>query len=198
MSFRGNLTRTWMYSWTRISRGVWPLSASTSGGTAMRGLHLSEHWSSTQKAVTLSSAEAELCVIVRTPRKRLGSKVLGLIMTLSMRTDSPAAVGFKRAGIGRVRHFAVEQLWVQGLRRGDVRLLRVRGDATPADAPSARCPGQACGRLVLEDTGWTSSHGVKGAVAVEASSAHGPRRLGWSSEMLYTRSPTRPTLLQLS
>ena len=29
----------------------------------------------------------------------------------------------------------------------------------------------ACGRLVLEDTGWTSTHGAEGAVAVKASRA---------------------------
>ena len=35
---------------------------------------------------------------------------------------------------------------------------------------SARWPGKACGHLVVEETGLTSSHGAEGAVADEASS----------------------------
>ena len=90
--------------------------------------------------MTLSSAEAELCGIVKGTTEALGiqsvGRDLGLSMTLSIHTDSAAAVGIcKRAGIGRVRHLAVGQLWVQeGLRRGDFRLFKVQGDANPADA----------------------------------------------------------------
>lgn len=53
-----------------------------------------------------------------------------------MHTDSSAAVGIcKRSGIGRVRHLAVGQLWVQeGLRRGDFKLFKVAGANNPADA----------------------------------------------------------------
>ena len=110
---------------------------STSGGAAMRGSHLIKHWSSTQKAVTLSSAEAELCGIVKGTTEALGiqsvGRDLGLSMTLNIHTDSTAAVGI--CGIGRVRHLAVGQLWVQeGLRRGDFRLFKVQSDANPADA----------------------------------------------------------------
>ena len=56
---------------------------------------------------------------------------LGLSMTLSIHTDSAAAVGIcKRAGVGRVRYVAVGQLRVQeDLRRGDSRLFKVQGDA---------------------------------------------------------------------
>ena len=113
---------------------------STSGGVALRGQHLIKHWSSTQKAVTLSSAEAELCGIVKGTTEALGiqsvGRDLGLEMALSMHTDSAAAVGIcNRAGIGRVRHLAVGQLWVQeGLRRGDFRLYKVKGELNPADA----------------------------------------------------------------
>ena len=38
---------------------------STSGGRAMHGAHIAKHWSTTQKAVTLSSGEAELGVVVK-------------------------------------------------------------------------------------------------------------------------------------
>jgi hypothetical protein len=112
---------------------------STSGGCAMRGTHLIKHWSSTQKAVTLSSGEAELCGIVKGTAEGLGlqslGRDLGIEMSLSVHTDSAAAAGIcRRSGIGRVRHLAVGQLWVQeGLRRGDFRLYKVAGAENPAD-----------------------------------------------------------------
>ena len=79
-------------------------------------LLLVKHWSSTQKAVTLSSAETELGGIVVGTTEALGIHSVGI--TVSMHTDSAAAVGIpETTGIGRVRHLAVGQLWVQeGLR----------------------------------------------------------------------------------
>ena len=114
---------------------------STSRGAAMRGSHLIKHWSSTHKAVTLSSAEDELCGIVKGTTEALGiqsvARDLGLSTTLSIHANSAAAVGIcKGAGIGRVEHLAVEQLWVQeGLRRADFRLFKVQsyGPRQPSD-----------------------------------------------------------------
>jgi hypothetical protein len=112
---------------------------STSGGCAKRGAHLIKHWSTTQKAVTLSSGEAELCGIVKGTAEALGiqslGRDLGIEMKISIHTDSSAAAGIcRRSGIGRVRHLAVGQLWVQeGLRRGDFRLFKVTGTDNPAD-----------------------------------------------------------------
>jgi hypothetical protein len=105
----------------------------------MRGAHLIKHWSATQKAVTLSSGEAELCGIVKGTAEALGiqslGRDLGIEMEVSVHTDSSAAAGIcRRSGIGRVRHLAVGQLWVQeGLRRGDFRLYKVAGVDNPAD-----------------------------------------------------------------
>ena len=88
---------------------------STSGGVALRGAHLIKHWSSTQKAVTLSSAEAEFYI-------QAWGRDLGLDMTVRMHADSAAAIGIcRRSGIGRVRHLAVGQL---GARRPTPRGLR--------------------------------------------------------------------------
>jgi hypothetical protein len=112
---------------------------STSGGSAMRGSHLIKHWSATQKAVTLSSGEAELCGIVKGTAEALGiqslGRDLGIEMGVSVHTDSSAAAGIcRRSGIGRVRHLAVGQLWVQeGLRRGDFKLFKIAGSENPAD-----------------------------------------------------------------
>ena len=56
--------------------------------------------------------------------------------------DSAAAIGAcRRSGIGRVRHVVMGQLWVQeGLRRGDFRLFKVRGESNPADALTKLSP----------------------------------------------------------
>ena len=113
---------------------------STSGGCALRGSHLIKHWSTAQKAVTLSSGEAELCGIVKGTAEALGiqsiAKDLGVSVQVRIHTDSSAAAGIcRRSGIGRVRHLAVGQLWVQeGLRRGDFKLYKVPGASNPADA----------------------------------------------------------------
>ena len=105
----------------------------------MQGSHLLKHWSGTQKAITLSSAEAELGGIVRGVGEGFGlqslAKDLGLEMSLALHADSSAAVGIcKRSGIGRVRHLAVGQFWVQErLRAGDFKLFKISGVENPAD-----------------------------------------------------------------
>ena len=112
---------------------------STSGGDALRGAHLIKDWSTTQQAVTLSSAEAELYGLVTGTTEALGIQAwcrdLCLETAVRMNADSEAAIGIcRRSGIGRVRHFAVGQLWVQeGLRRCDFLLYKVRVDQNPAD-----------------------------------------------------------------
>ena len=112
---------------------------STSGGCAMRGGHLIKHWSCTQKVVTLSSGEAELAGVVKGASEGLGLQSigmdLGLEMPLRVHTDSSAAQGIcNRSGIGKVRHLAVSQLWVQErIRDKSFELYKVRGELNPAD-----------------------------------------------------------------
>ena len=96
-------------------------------------------WSSTQRAVTLSSAEAQLYGLVKGTTEALciqsWGRDLGLEMKVRMHADSAAAIGMcHRRGIGRVRHLEVGQLWVrEGLRRGDFELYKVLGSQNPAD-----------------------------------------------------------------
>ena len=112
---------------------------STSGGCALVGQHLVKHWSVTQKCVTLSSGEAELGGLVKASGEGLGLVSLGrdldLPFELQVFADSSAAIGIcRRSGIGRVRHLAVGQLWVQQcLREGTFTLFKVLGSANPAD-----------------------------------------------------------------
>ena len=112
---------------------------STSGGILYRGTHVIKHWSTTQKCITLSSGEAELSGVVKGVTEGLGAQALaadmGLELSLSVYADSSAAIGIcRRSGIGRVRHLAVGQLWVQEhLRAGAFTLYKVRGEHNPAD-----------------------------------------------------------------
>jgi hypothetical protein len=112
---------------------------STSCGIVFHGIHVLMHWSVTQKYVTLSSGEAELGGVVKGVAEGLGIQALAadleMPLALSVHADSSAAIGIcRRSGIGRVRHLAVGQLWVQDhLRRGTFQLFKVRGDENPAD-----------------------------------------------------------------
>ena len=104
---------------------------STSGGCALRGAHLLKHWSVTQKAITLSSGEAELGGVVKGATEGLGiqavARDLGIDLPLKLWADSSAAIGIcRRTGIGRVRHLAVGQLWIQEkLREGQQKYLHI-------------------------------------------------------------------------
>ena len=106
----------------------------------MRGGHLIKHWSVTQKVIALSSGEAELAGIVKGAAESLGiqavSADLGIqVPGLALLADSSAAIGIcRRTGIGRVRHLAVGQLWVQErIRAGDFELIKHPGVDNPAD-----------------------------------------------------------------
>ena len=112
---------------------------STSGGCAKLEQHLLKHWSTTQKVLALSSGEAELPGILKGASEDLGLRSLaldlGITMALHVRTDSSAAIGIcRRAGLGKVRHLAVGQLWVQEkLRAGEFSLHKHPGLENPGD-----------------------------------------------------------------
>ena len=112
---------------------------STSGGVCLRGSHLIKHWSNTQKTIALSSGEAELGGVVKGSGEGLGlvavAKDLGVDVGLTVFADSSAAIGIcRRTGIGKVRHLAVGQLWVQErVRSGDYELRKHPGAQNPAD-----------------------------------------------------------------
>lgn len=112
---------------------------STSGGCVLRGGHLIKHWSSTQKVVTLSSGEAELAGVVKGAGEALGiqsvARDLGLEVAVRLHADSSAAIGIcSRSGIGRIRHLAVGQLWVQEkIRDKTISLHKCAGEHNPGD-----------------------------------------------------------------
>ena len=84
----------------------------------MRGTHCLKTWSATQKAVTLSSGEAELLAAVKTSCEVLGmvqmGQDLGCPMEAAVMVDSNAALGIVgRKGNGKLRHVRIGHLWVQ-------------------------------------------------------------------------------------
>ena len=106
----------------------------------MLGKHLLKHWASTQKKITLSSA------VVRGFSEVLGlqslARDLGFKFDPEVHADSSAAIGIcNRSGIGKVRHLAVAQLWVQKLVRSKAcRLYKVLGTENPADLMTKPLP----------------------------------------------------------
>ena len=70
---------------------------------------------------------------------------LGLDFSLQLYADSSAAIGIcRRSGIGRVRHLAVGQLWVQErLRAGHFSLFKVCGTAKTAGLMTKHLSGPA-------------------------------------------------------
>jgi hypothetical protein len=121
----------------------------------MHGKHLVKHYNRTQKVVTLSSAEAELGGVVQGASEGLGTQSiardLGITATLTLWADSSAAIGIcQRSGIGRVRHLAVGQLWVQErVRDKTLRLKKVAGEANPADVGTKHLGAEVMRRCMV-------------------------------------------------
>lgn len=90
---------------------------STSGGALMvHGVCL-RTWSTTQRVVARSSGEAELYAAVRGASEGLGlrsmAQDLGWRWSVRVLTDSSACRGTCGSGLGRLKHLAVEDLWIQ-------------------------------------------------------------------------------------
>ena len=119
---------------------------STSGGAACRGTHLIKHWSTTQSTVALSSAEAELTGISKGAAQGLGlqsiAKDLGIHLSLRIMSDAAAAIGIsRRRGLGKVRHLATADLWMQDrVRKGDFTLEKILGSDNPSDMLTKHVP----------------------------------------------------------
>ena len=119
--------------------GCHVIRRSTSGGATCRGQHLVKHWSTTQSTVALSSGEAELTGIWKGSAQGLGLQSiamdLGIPLTLRVMSDATAAIGIsRRRGLGKVRHLATADLWMQDrIRKGDFALDKIAGCDNQAD-----------------------------------------------------------------
>ena len=125
---------------------------STSGGCILHGSHLVRHWSVTQKVLALSSGEAELYGVVKGASEVMGLQSLaadlGIAVDIQVKTDSSAAVGIcSRTGIGKVRHLATGQLWVQErIKSGAFRLFKHPGESNPSDVCTKHVTAELLGR----------------------------------------------------
>ena len=119
----------------------------------MRGRHPIKHWSVTQPTIALSSGEAELGGICRGASISLGlqslARDLGIELKLNLHTDATAAIGIcRRRGLGKVRHLAVADLWVQDkVRAGDFRLMKVATSGCWPPKARQRSPSKSSGRV---------------------------------------------------
>ena len=105
----------------------------------MLGSHYIKSWSSTQKTIALSSAEAELTALVKCSCETIGLLQLaadwGITLEGEVLVDSSAALGVvARKGSGKLRHVRVGQLWVQEKSEsGELWYTKVKGTNSPAD-----------------------------------------------------------------
>ena len=105
----------------------------------MIGGHLIKYWSATQTTVALSSGEAELSGLVKGAAQAIGlqsvANDLGTNWSIMLKSDATAAIGMcRRRGLGKVRHLAVADLWIQDkVKNKELKLEKVLGLDNPAD-----------------------------------------------------------------
>ena len=98
-----------------------------------------KHWAKTQSTVSLSSGEAELQGIAFGAAQGLGLQSLLKDMNWDVRlcihSDATAAIGICRGkGLGKVRHLATTDLWIQEkVRSRTIELVKILGTENPAD-----------------------------------------------------------------
>ena len=91
---------------------------STSGGLVCLGDHVVKAWSSTQTVIALSTGEAELYALNKAAAQALGLQSLlrdlGIELDIRIHTDATTGRAIAtRRGLGKVRHIAVNELWMQ-------------------------------------------------------------------------------------
>ena len=147
---------------------------STSGGIAMVGNCLLKHWSKTQTTISLSSGEAELHGIAYGAAQALGLQSLLLDLGWSLRirihSDATAAIGIcRRKGIGKIRHLATTDLWIQDkVRSKTLELCKVLGSENPADVMTKYVPRQTMEQALSQ----------MGLVALSGRPASAPAAMG--------------------
>ena len=96
-------------------------------------------WSKTQSTIALSYGEAKLAAVVKGATEALGLQAIvedfGIPVGPHLRSDATAAIGMvKREGLGKVRHLATADLWIQQkVRRGHIKVSEVPGKENPSD-----------------------------------------------------------------
>ena len=104
----------------------------------MRGKHCLRTWSTTQGAIALTTAEAELYAMVGGVRRMKGVKSmfveLGLAScddVIELQVDSKSFIS--RRGLGKIRHVELRDLWIQRkVGDGKVRVVNVEVKSKPS------------------------------------------------------------------
>ena len=103
------------------------------GGKYLKG------WSKTMDTIALSSGEAELGGLTKAAAEGLGVQSVlgdfGFQLNIKCLTDATAAIGMtRRLGLGKVRHLATADLWLQQLvRQSKIAVGKVDGTKNGAD-----------------------------------------------------------------
>ena len=112
---------------------------STSGGMTCLGDHVVKSWSSTQTVVALSTGEAELYALNKTAAQSLGLQSLlrdlGVELDVRLHTDATTGRAIAtRRGLGKVRHIAVNELWLQEqVAKNSVSIMKIKNKFNLAD-----------------------------------------------------------------
>ena len=105
----------------------------------MWGRALLRAWSKTMPAIMLSTGEAELGALVKGATEAEG--IVAIMRDFDsgadilLESDASAAVGItQRQGLGKIRHLAVGDLWIQQrVKDGVLRIGKIPGKDNPAD-----------------------------------------------------------------
>ena len=110
--------------------------------------------------IALSSGESELGAVVKGATEGLGIRALledfGFAGQVALRSDASAAIGIvHRLGLGKVRHLATADLWVQQRARlGDITLAKCPGKDNPSDAQTKHLASRDDLRRKVAAIGW--------------------------------------------
>ena len=105
---------------------------STVGGAITWGGKFIKGWSKTLEVLALSSGEAELGGLIKAGAEGLGMQAVmrdfGLTVGIKILSDATAAIGMvRRLGLGKVRHLATADLWIQQrVRKGEISIENTR------------------------------------------------------------------------
>ena len=105
----------------------------------MLGDHPIKSWSSTQSVIALSTGEAELYAINKTAASGLGVQSilhdLGIHIDICVFTDATSGKAMaSRRGLGKVRHIAVNELWIQEhVQNKTITIKKIKNKFNPAD-----------------------------------------------------------------
>ena len=105
----------------------------------MWGHSMMKALSKTLTTICLSTGESELSALVKGAAEGMGMRSLlndlGVPVTVEIQSDVSAVLGITaRQGLGRVRHIAVSDLWVQQrIKNGDAIASKLPGSENPSD-----------------------------------------------------------------